>query len=215
MVLGEVDRGWEVSRNTLTAERVSIGSSEPGFLATLDGFVEFVKDGQFDQIAQNRAGQLIAEGHAAKLLNMRSTLLTLAGGDADAVGRDLEAAVDAHRSGLRGVRGVVVRHRRRRSATRRRCRASGPNGCWLAAPRRSTAAPPRCSSTSSPSGCSDCPAIRKSGRTVEVCRKFTGAASRSACSCAPPRRRVASSGRSSWPLRPRRWRRPASTASYR
>ncbi len=31
LVLGEVDRGWEVSRNTLTAERVSIGSSEPGF----------------------------------------------------------------------------------------------------------------------------------------------------------------------------------------
>ncbi|MCV7228249.1 acyl-CoA dehydrogenase [Mycolicibacterium komossense] len=82
MVLGEVNRGWEVSRNTLTAERVSIGSSEPGFLATLDGFVEFVKAGQLDQIAQNRAGQLIAEGHAAKLLNMRSTLLTLAGGDA-------------------------------------------------------------------------------------------------------------------------------------
>jgi alkylation response protein AidB-like acyl-CoA dehydrogenase len=82
LVLGEVNRGWEVSRNTLTAERVSIGSSEPGFLATLDGFVDFVKAGQFDQIAQNRAGQLIAEGHAAKLLNMRSTLLTLAGGDA-------------------------------------------------------------------------------------------------------------------------------------
>ncbi|MGH3555526.1 MAG: acyl-CoA dehydrogenase family protein, partial [Mycobacterium sp.] len=30
----------------------------------------------------NCAGQLIAEGHAAKVLNMRSTLLTLAGGDA-------------------------------------------------------------------------------------------------------------------------------------
>ena len=29
LVLGEVNRGWEVSRNTLTAERVSIGSSEP------------------------------------------------------------------------------------------------------------------------------------------------------------------------------------------
>jgi len=82
MVLGEVDRGWEVSRNTLTAERVSIGSSEPGFLATLDGFVQFIKDGHFDQIEQNRAGTLIAEGHAAKLMNMRSTLLTLAGGDA-------------------------------------------------------------------------------------------------------------------------------------
>lgn len=81
-VLGEVNRGWEVSRNTLTAERVSIGSSDANFLATLPQFVEFVRDGQFDQVAQHRAGQLIAEGHAAKLLNLRSTLLTLAGGDA-------------------------------------------------------------------------------------------------------------------------------------
>jgi alkylation response protein AidB-like acyl-CoA dehydrogenase len=81
-VLGEVDRGWEVSRNTLTAERVSIGSSETPGMASLDGLVEFVRDGQFDQIAQNRVGRLIAEGHAAKILNMRSTLLTLAGGDA-------------------------------------------------------------------------------------------------------------------------------------
>ncbi|MCV7101305.1 acyl-CoA dehydrogenase [Mycobacterium palustre] len=80
-VLGEVNRGWEVSRNTLTAERVSIGSSDANFLATLPEFVEFVRDGQLDQVAQHRAGQLIAEGHAAKVLNLRSTLLTLAGGD--------------------------------------------------------------------------------------------------------------------------------------
>jgi len=80
-VLGEVNRGWEVSRTTLTAERVSIGSSEPPFLANLNGFTEFIRDGQFDQVGQNRAGKLIAEGHAAKVLNMRSTLLTLAGGD--------------------------------------------------------------------------------------------------------------------------------------
>lgn len=82
MVVGEVDRGWEVSRNTLTNERVSIGSSELPYLASLDQFVEFVRDGQFDAIAQNQAGRLIAEGHAARLLNLRSTLLTLAGGDA-------------------------------------------------------------------------------------------------------------------------------------
>jgi 3-oxochol-4-en-24-oyl-CoA dehydrogenase len=80
-VLGDVNRGWEVSRNTLTAERVSIGSNEPPFLARLDQLVEFVSDGQFDQVAQNRAGRLIAEGHAVKALNMRSTLLTLAGFD--------------------------------------------------------------------------------------------------------------------------------------
>ena len=47
---------------------------------------------------------------------MRSTLLTLAGGDPMPVGGDLQAVVDAHRTGLRRVRGVVVRHRRRRSA---------------------------------------------------------------------------------------------------
>ncbi|MGA9360748.1 MAG: acyl-CoA dehydrogenase [Mycobacterium sp.] len=82
MVLGDVNRGWEVSRNTLTAERVTIGSAENPNLASLDRLVELMRDGQFDQIAQNRAGQLIAEGHAGKVLNLRSTLLTLAGGDA-------------------------------------------------------------------------------------------------------------------------------------
>jgi 3-oxochol-4-en-24-oyl-CoA dehydrogenase len=82
MVLGEVNRGWEVSRNTLTAERVSIGSGENPNLASLDRLVELVRGGDFDQIAQNRAGHLMAEGYAAKVLNMRSTLLTLAGGDA-------------------------------------------------------------------------------------------------------------------------------------
>lgn len=85
LVLGEVNRGWEVSRNTLTAERVSIGGSDSTFLPTLGEFVDFVRDyrfeGQFDQVARQRAGQLIAEGHATKLLNLRSTLLTLAGGD--------------------------------------------------------------------------------------------------------------------------------------
>lgn len=81
-VLGEVNRGWEVSRNTLTAERVSIGGSDQNFLASLPQFVDFVRDGHFDQVARHRAGQLIAEGHAAKVLNLRSTLLTLAGGDA-------------------------------------------------------------------------------------------------------------------------------------
>jgi len=81
-VLGEVNRGWEVSRNTLTAERVSIGSDEPFFLPSLPKFIDFVREGHFDQGGHDRAGRLIAEGHAAKLMGMRSTLLTLAGGDA-------------------------------------------------------------------------------------------------------------------------------------
>ena len=81
LVLGDVNRGWEVSRNTLTAERVSIGG-DVNNPASLDGFVEFIRDGHFDHVLQNRAGRLIAEGHAVRVLNMRSTLLTLAGYDA-------------------------------------------------------------------------------------------------------------------------------------
>jgi 3-oxochol-4-en-24-oyl-CoA dehydrogenase len=84
LVVGEVNRGWEVSRNTLTAERVSIGGTDLNFLANLTQFVDFVRDGQFDQVARHRAGQLIAEGQAVKVLNLRSTLLTLAGGSGPA-----------------------------------------------------------------------------------------------------------------------------------
>ena len=62
LVVGEVNRGWEVSRTTLTAERVSIGSSEAPFLANLNQFVEFVRDGQFDQIEQNHAGHADRRG---------------------------------------------------------------------------------------------------------------------------------------------------------
>lgn len=81
LVVGEVNRGWEVSRNTLTAERVSIGSSDLPFLASLDDLVAFVGTHDLGEVARDRAGQLIAEGHGVKLLNLRSTLLTLAGGD--------------------------------------------------------------------------------------------------------------------------------------
>lgn len=48
LVLGEVNRGWEVSRNTLTAERVSIGGSDSTFLPTLGEFVDFVRDYRFE-----------------------------------------------------------------------------------------------------------------------------------------------------------------------
>lgn len=158
MVLGEVNRGWEVSRNTLTNERVSIGSSEPPFLANLDQFVEFLRSGHFDQIEQNRAGQLIAEGHAAKVLNLRSTLLTLAGGDA------MPAAAISKLLSMKTGQGyaefaVASFGTAPRSGTTLGNRAGGPTTCWPAEPPRSTAARRRCSSTSSPNGCWGCRAI--------------------------------------------------------
>ena len=171
-VLGEVNRGWEVSRNTLTAERVSIGSSDANFLASLPQFVEFVRDGQFDQIAQHRAGQLIAEGHAAKVLNLRSTLLTLAGGDA------MPSAAISKLLSMRTGQGyaefaVSSFGTDAAIGDTDSCRASGTNTCWPAGPPPSTAAPRRCSSTSSPSGCWGCPAIPS--RQTKSSRRSDGA----------------------------------------
>jgi 3-oxochol-4-en-24-oyl-CoA dehydrogenase len=67
----------------------------------------------FDQVAQNRAGQLIAEGHAAKLLNLRSTLLTLAGADAMPSAAIFKLLSMRTGQGLRAIRRVHLRQRRR------------------------------------------------------------------------------------------------------
>ena len=79
----------------------------------------------------------------------------------DARRGDLQAAVDAHRPGLRRVRGVVVRHRRRDRRSRTAAGQVGRVRCCPAGPPRFTAARRRCSSTSSPSGCWVCPATRR------------------------------------------------------
>ena len=175
VVLGEVNRGWEVSRNTLTAERVSIGSSEPPFLASLDGFVEFIRDGQFDQIAQNHAGQADRRGPRRQGAQHALDAADAGRRRPDARRGDLQAAVDAHRPGLRRVRGVLVRHRRRDRRPRAAAGQVGASTCWPAGPPPSTAARRRCSSTSSPSGCWACPATRKGiltssdmGSTIEI-----------------------------------------------
>lgn len=163
LVLGEVNRGWEVSRNTLTAERVSIGGSDSTFLPTLGEFVDFVRDyrfeGQFDQVARHRAGQLIAEGHATKLLNLRSTLLTLAGGDPMA-----PAAISkllSMRTG-QGYAEFAVSSFGTDAVIGDTERLPGKWGEYLpAGPPPSTGARRRSSSTSSPSGCWAYPATRK------------------------------------------------------
>lgn len=164
LVLGEVNRGWEVSRNTLTAERVSIGGSDSTFLPTLGEFVDFVRDyrfeGQFDQVARHRAGQLIAEGHATKLLNLRSTLLTLAGGDPMA-----PAAISkllSMRTG-QGYAEFAVSSFGTDAVIGDTERLPGKWGEYLLASRATTiyGARRRSSSTSSPSGCWAYPATRK------------------------------------------------------
>jgi hypothetical protein len=144
------------------------------FLANLDQFVEFIRDGQFDQIAQNRAGQLIAEGHAAKLLNMRPTLLTLAGGDAT------PSAAISELLSMRTGQGYAESGCPRlgptpRWATPTRPPASGTSTCWPAARPPSTAARRRCSSTSPPNGCwGAARPVGRRGRPVRLARSIPG-----------------------------------------
>ncbi|SDY28469.1 Acyl-CoA dehydrogenase [Amycolatopsis xylanica] len=77
-VVGEVNGGWRLARTTLANERVAIG----GGPAVGEG-VETLLGQVFspDQVTSDRLGGLIAEGLAGSLLDLRMTLLALAGQD--------------------------------------------------------------------------------------------------------------------------------------
>lgn len=80
-VVGEVNQGWEVTRNTLSNERVSLSNKDLPLYAGLDDLVQYLGESEPDSISQDRLGHLIAEGQAVRLLNLRSTMLQLDGSD--------------------------------------------------------------------------------------------------------------------------------------
>ncbi|WP_344235281.1 acyl-CoA dehydrogenase [Actinocorallia libanotica] len=77
-VVGEVDKGWQVARNTLSNERVSLstggglGMGVPELLAWLEGR-------ELTPQAKAEAGRLIADGQSIDLLGLRTTLKQLSG----------------------------------------------------------------------------------------------------------------------------------------
>ncbi|MFI6902979.1 acyl-CoA dehydrogenase [Nonomuraea sp. NPDC050394] len=80
LVVGEVDNGWKVARDTLSHERVALGDSwGPGSRHTDMMRLVTVRDGlrpsQWEQ-----AGRLWAEGQAISALGLRVTLSQLSGG---------------------------------------------------------------------------------------------------------------------------------------
>jgi alkylation response protein AidB-like acyl-CoA dehydrogenase len=83
-VVGDVNRGWLVARATLGNERVSIGggSGAPtGF--TADDLVKLL-DGAPAAVAAahvRQVGEVIAEGHTLKLLNLRRVTRAIAGAE--------------------------------------------------------------------------------------------------------------------------------------
>ncbi|MCT1351959.1 MULTISPECIES: acyl-CoA dehydrogenase [Gordonia] len=77
-VVGEVGEGWKVARATLGNERVSIG----GGSGSIDfGVAELVKllDGTGARDAEHRVGEMIAEAHTLRLLNLRQAARAVIG----------------------------------------------------------------------------------------------------------------------------------------
>ncbi|GAA3260013.1 acyl-CoA dehydrogenase [Nonomuraea helvata] len=81
LVVGAVDEGWRVARDTLSHERVALGDSwGPGSQHT--DMAEFIAElPPLRQSQREQAGRLWAEGQAISALGLRITLSQLAGAD--------------------------------------------------------------------------------------------------------------------------------------
>jgi len=87
LVVGGVNRGWRVARTTLANERVSLSQSWTFGCGNpeLAGAVQALGAAAGPAVLE-RAGRLLAEGHAIDLLGMRVTLKQLSGTEPGATG---------------------------------------------------------------------------------------------------------------------------------
>ncbi|WP_021598965.1 acyl-CoA dehydrogenase [Actinomadura welshii] len=77
-VVGEVNRGWQVARNTLSNERVSL-STGGGLGMGVPELLAFFARREPDAIAAAEVGRLVAQGQSIDLLGLRTTLKQLNG----------------------------------------------------------------------------------------------------------------------------------------
>jgi alkylation response protein AidB-like acyl-CoA dehydrogenase len=83
-VVGDVNRGWLVARATLGNERISIGGGSGAPTGFTAGDVVKLLDGTPADIAAayvRQAGEVLAEGHTLRLLNLRRVTRALAGAE--------------------------------------------------------------------------------------------------------------------------------------
>ena len=79
LVVGEVDGGWPLARNTLGNERVSLASG-PVLGGSLEGLLGAVAARrEADPLFGQRLGELVCQGQSAALLGLRPTLRKLSG----------------------------------------------------------------------------------------------------------------------------------------
>jgi len=82
-VVGDVNKGWLVARATLGNERMSIGGgsgAQTGF--TTDDLIALLDHHPDQTAAVARAGEVLAEGHTLRLLNLRRISRAIAGAEA-------------------------------------------------------------------------------------------------------------------------------------
>jgi alkylation response protein AidB-like acyl-CoA dehydrogenase len=82
-VVGDVNKGWLVARATLGNERMSIGGgsgAQTGFGA--DDLIALLDSHPDQTAAAARAGEVLAEGHTLRLLNLRRISRAIAGAEA-------------------------------------------------------------------------------------------------------------------------------------
>ena len=77
-VVGEVNKGWQVARNTLSNERVSL-STGGGLGMGVPELLKFFEGRDLDAIAAAEVGELVAQGQSIDLLGLRTTLKQLNG----------------------------------------------------------------------------------------------------------------------------------------
>lgn len=79
LVVGEVDGGWPLARNTLGNERVSLASG-PVLGGSLEGLLtSLAARDALDPVVAQKLGELICQGQSAALLGLRTTLRQLSG----------------------------------------------------------------------------------------------------------------------------------------
>jgi alkylation response protein AidB-like acyl-CoA dehydrogenase len=78
MVVGEVNEGWKVARNTLANERVSLSSGATAGLTTKE-LLDLARAGDLDPMRLELVGRMVCEGQSLALLALRVTLSQLSG----------------------------------------------------------------------------------------------------------------------------------------
>jgi alkylation response protein AidB-like acyl-CoA dehydrogenase len=83
-VVGDVNKGWLVARATLGNERISIGGGSGGATGfTADDLIKLLDNAPTETAAYylRRAGEVLAEAHTLRLLNLRRVTRAIAGSE--------------------------------------------------------------------------------------------------------------------------------------